>query len=55
MSSNRECLSNLGHTHFMGWKEVIKKTALYKEFPEMWDLFRAHVKWKIQDSKLFTQ
>ena len=34
----------LGHTHFMGWKEVIKKTALYKEFPEMWDLFRAHVK-----------
>ena len=46
MSSNRECLSNLGHTHFMGWKEVIKKTALYKEFPETWDLFRAQCEMK---------
>lgn len=37
MSNNRECLSNLGYTHFTGWKGDIKKT----EFPETWDPFRA--------------
>ena len=37
MSNNRECLSNLGYTHFMGWKGDIKKT----KFPETWDPLRA--------------
>lgn len=46
MSNNRECLSNAGQTHFMGWKELIKKTALYKEFPETWGLFRAQCEMK---------